>query len=56
MCRQQCSLDMPNYGMILKSWLKIPTPRVLYVDEDSMRITHSIVPYESRKRRRDSDA
>ena len=50
------SLDMPNYGMMLKSWLEIPTPRVMYVDKDSMRIIHSIVPYEPRKRRRDADA
>ena len=50
------SLDMPDYGMILKSWLKIPKPNVMYMGEDSMRIIHSIVPYEPRKRRRDADA
>ena len=53
------SLDMPNYGMMLKSWLKLPTPRVMYrdgYDDDSMRIIHSIVPYEPRKRSRDADA
>ena len=50
------SLDMPNYGMIHKSWLEIPMPRVMYMGEDSMRIIHSIVPYESRKRTRDADA
>ena len=51
--------DMPNYGMMLKSWLKLPTPRVMYMGEDSVNILlilHSIVPYESRKRRRDTDA
>ena len=53
---QMCAQDMPNYGMMLKSWLKIPTPRVMYMGEDSMRIIHSIVPYEPRKRRRDADA
>ena len=53
---KMCSLDMPNYGMIHKSWLEIPMPRVMYMGEDSMRIFHSIVPYEPRKRRRDTDA
>ena len=48
--------DMPNYGMIHKSWLEIPMPRVMYMGEDSMRIFHSIVPYEPRKRSRDADA
>ena len=48
--------DMPNYGMIHKSWLDIPMPRVMYMGEDSMRIIHSIVPYEPRKRSRDADA
>ena len=38
------------------SWLKLPTPRVVYRGEDSMRIIHSFVPYEPRKRRRDADA
>jgi hypothetical protein len=35
---------------------KTLTPRVMCRGEDSMRITHSIVLYESRKRRRDADA
>ena len=48
--------DMPDYGMMLKSWLKLSMPRVMYMGEDSMRIFHSIVPYEPRKRRRDTDA
>ena len=47
--------DMPNYGMIHKSWLEIPMPRVMYMGEDSMRIIHSIVPYESHKRTRDAE-
>ena len=50
-----CAWRMPDYGMILKSWLKIPTPRVMYMGEDSMRIIHSIVPYESHKRTRDAE-
>ena len=48
--------DMPDYGMMLKSWLKLSMPRVMYMGEDSVRIIHSIVPYEPRKRRRDADA
>ena len=47
---------MPNYGMMLKSWLKIRTPRVIMARQDSVIIIHSIVPYESRKRTRDADA
>ena len=56
---QTCAYNMPNYGMMLKSWLKLPTPRVMYRDgdyKDSMLIIHSIVPYQPRKRRRDADA
>ena len=53
---KMCAQDMPNYGMMLKSWLKLPTPRFMYMGKDSMSIIHSIVPYESRKRTRDSDA
>ena len=48
--------DMPDYGMMLKSWLKLSMPRVMYMGEDSVRIIHSIVPYEPRKRRCDADA
>ena len=48
--------DMPDYGMMLKSWLKLSMPRVMYMGEDSVRIIHSIVPYEPRKRSRDADA
>jgi hypothetical protein len=29
--------DMPDYGMMLKSWLEIPMPRVMYMGEDSIR-------------------
>jgi hypothetical protein len=47
--------DMPDYGMMLKSWLKLSMPRVMYMGEDSVRIIHSIVPYEPRKRSRDAD-
>ena len=48
--------DMPDDGMMLKSWLEIPMPRVMYRGANSMRIIHSIVPYEPRKRSRDADA
>ena len=51
--------DMPNYGMMLKRWLTIRTPRVMMSETmgpGSMCIIHSIVPYESRKRTRDADA
>ena len=50
--------DMPNYGMMLKGWLEQPMPFVMYgVNfQDSVRIIHSIVPYEPRKRSRDADA
>ena len=53
---KMCAQDMPNYGMIHKSWLESPMPRVMYMGEDSVRIIHSIVPYEPRKRSRDADA
>ena len=46
--------DMPNHGIMLFTWIEIPMPRVIYTGEDSMRIIHSIVPYEPRKRRRDA--
>ena len=53
--------DMPHYGMMLKSWLKLSMPDVLYGNEDqdsnpNVRIIHSIVPYEPCKRSRDADA
>ena len=57
-----CLEEMPNYGMMLKSWLKIKMPTVINTSEEDlmhggpMYIIHSIVPYESRKRTRDSDA
>ena len=54
--RSMCEEDMPNHGIMLFTWLEIPMPRVMYMGEDSMRIIHSIVPYEPRKRRRDADA
>jgi hypothetical protein len=41
--------DMPNYGMMLKRWLTIRTPRVIMSESmvpGSMRIIHSIVPYD----------
>ena len=44
------SLDMPNHGMMLKSWLDFSTPRVLMNGEDGMIIIHSIVPYHKRAR------
>ena len=53
---KMCALDMPNYGMMLKSWVKMKMPKVMYTGEDSVHIIHSIVPYEPRKRSRDADA
>ena len=44
------SPDMPNHGMMLKSWLNLSTPRVLMRGEDGMIIIHSIVPYHKRAR------
>ena len=49
---------MPHHGMVLKSWLELPTPRVLTPNggkSGSMYIIHSIVPYEPRKRARDAN-
>ena len=45
------SLDMPNYGMMLKSWLDFSTPRVLMNGADGMIIIHSIEPYHKRARK-----
>jgi len=54
--RKMCARHMPNHGMMLKSWVKIKTPHIMYSgSEDSMRIIHSIVPNESRKRTRDTE-
>ena len=44
------SLDMPNHGMMLKSWLKYSMPFVLWRGEDCMAIIHSIEPYHKRAR------
>jgi hypothetical protein len=37
--------DMPNHGMVTKSWLGIPTPFVTGNYGTNMTIIHSIVPY-----------
>ena len=42
--------DMPNHGMMLKSWLKYSMPFVLWRCEDCMTIIHSIEPYHKRAR------
>ena len=52
---EMCVVEMPNHGMMLKRWLKIRTPRVI-ARQDSVRILHSIVPYECRKPKRTRDA
>ena len=44
------SPDMPNHGMMLKSWLKSSKPFVLWRGEDCMTIIHSIEPYHKRAR------
>jgi hypothetical protein len=52
-----CAGDMPHYGMVLKSWLKLAMPRVhdsYYGVSDSMIVIHSIVPYEPHKRSREA--
>ena len=46
---------LPHHGMMLKSWLKLQMPQVCTMGEDSLRIIHSIVPYESCKRARDAE-
>ena len=43
-------LDMPNHGMMLKSWLKDSMPFVLWRGEDCITIIHSIEPYHKRAR------
>ena len=44
------SPDMPNHGMMLKSWLDFSTPRVLMNGADGMIIIHSIEPHHKRAR------
>ena len=60
-----CSEEMPNYGMMRKSWVKIKMPTVINTSDEydeypmhdgPLYIIHSIVPYKSRKCTRDSDA
>ena len=48
--RKMSSLDMPNHGMMLKSWLKLSMPHVLMRGQEYMIIIHSIVPYHKRAR------
>ena len=42
--------DMPEHGVMLKSWLKSSKPFVLWRGEDCMTIIHSIEPYHKRAR------
>ena len=46
-----CAREMPNHGMMLKSWLGITTPFV--TGGNNMVIIHSIVPYNPHKRSRE---
>ena len=50
-CRGPCARNMPNHGMMLKSWLGITTPFV--TGGNNMVIIHSIVPYNPHKRSRE---
>jgi hypothetical protein len=54
------SIDMPNHGMMLKSWVELSKPMFLkhndifiYGREDYMVIIHSIEPYQPNKRLRE---
>ena len=51
------TLEMPHQGLVIKSWIGITMPHAILnpVDWSSMVILHSIVPYEPRKRVRDTD-
>ena len=48
---------MPYHGMVLASWLKLPMPCTMMQGINnrvsSLRVVHSIVPYEPRKRTRE---
>ena len=48
------SMEMPNRGMVLASWVNLSTPFVLmndepYASKDHMVIIHSIVPYKPKR-------
>ena len=45
-------VEMPDYGMMIKSWLTLSLPYPMMCGEDSVVVIHSIVPYEPRKRMR----
>ena len=47
--------EMPNHGLVLKSWIERPMPCVYMgnMREDILVVIHSIVPYEPYKRVRE---
>lgn len=46
--------DMPNHGMVMKSWLKFSMPCIM--NGNNMIIIHSIVPYNPHKRAREPES
>jgi hypothetical protein len=44
------SVDMPNHGMVLSSWMGLDTPHTIedYRKRDRLVIIHNIVPYKKR--------
>ena len=50
------SMEMPHYGMVLKSWVEMSKPNVImnngpYDSKDHMVIIHSIKPYTPKRPR-----
>ena len=50
------SMEMPHYGMVLKSWVEMSKPKVImndgpYDSKDHMVIIHSIEPYTPKRPR-----
>ena len=50
------SMEMPHYGMVLKSWVEMSKPKVImnngpYDSKDHMVIIHSIKPYTPKRPR-----
>ena len=50
------TMEMPHYGMVVKSWVELSMPRVMmkdgpYDSKDHMVIIHSIKPYTPKRPR-----
>ena len=50
------SMEMPHYGMVIKSWVEMSKPKVImnddpYDSKDHMVIIHSIKPYTPKRPR-----